>query len=103
MAAIYKRQNQCAKLFKLWEQPPPLLKETMDKFRIDLTNLKVEIARDCKDWSLLEKVCLETIDEALDVAETSKSSQALIEMCSQSWSVWSGLLDASSNLHPVPE
>lgn len=103
MAEIYGRQGRSADLLKLWEQPPPALQEIMGKFSTDLTNLKVEIASRCQDWKVLEDVCLKTIDRCLELVETSHSSQALVDLCSQTWSVWNGLLQAYNHLYSIEE
>lgn len=69
MGEIFARQAKCSELFEHWEHPPAALQDLMTKHRGDLWGMKIRLARESKEWSLLESQCLAYIERIISQQE----------------------------------
>ena len=103
MADIFGRQGQCGELFALWDNPPAALEGLIKKHREDLLSIKTRLLRQHGNWELLEKHCLECIQETISQLSLMKDSKPLWELCAWRWDLWNALMEAITNLRPRPE
>ncbi|KAI4618609.1 hypothetical protein J4E80_005211 [Alternaria sp. BMP 0032] len=71
MGEIFARQAKCSELFEHWNHPPAALQDVMTKHRGDLWGMKIRLARQSKEWSLLESQCLAYIERIISQQERS--------------------------------
>ncbi|CAO2648943.1 Nn.00g098920.m01.CDS01 [Neocucurbitaria sp. VM-36] len=95
MAEIFRRQDRCAELFSLWDDPPSSLKKLMRTHRDDLISLKTRLLRQQNDWLLLENHCYDSIEEVISQLNLVQDSKSLWELCAWRWDLWNGLLQAT--------
>ncbi|KAJ4344407.1 uncharacterized protein N0V89_012149 [Didymosphaeria variabile] len=62
MAAIYERQNRCAELFQLWDNPTPTVQRIIDGASWDFALLRIEVAHRQNEWQHVETMCYRLID-----------------------------------------
>lgn len=108
MAAIYERQNRCAELFQLWNNPPPVVQKVLDGATWDFELLKIEVAQRQGEWQLVETTCHRLIDNIYKAGNTTNGNptaarNAMIEFCTMGWTVWTSLLDAATHLYTGEE
>jgi N-terminal acetyltransferase B complex non-catalytic subunit len=95
MAAIFARQNRCRELMDLWQAPPEHLKPVLKLHEQDLQTIKLKLLVDAKNWPLVTKFCLETIEEVVaKLATEDNSNSGILELCGRRWDLWSALLCA---------
>ena len=95
MAEIFRRQDRCAELFSLWDNPPTSLKKLMKTHRDDLISLKTRLLKQQNDWLLLENHCYDSIEEVISQLNLVQDSKSLWELCAWRWDLWSALLQAT--------
>ncbi|KAI4918402.1 hypothetical protein J4E90_002786 [Alternaria incomplexa] len=71
MGEIFARQAKCSELFEHWNHPPAALQDLMTKHRGDLWGMKIRLARQSKEWSLLESQCLAYVERIISQQERS--------------------------------
>ncbi|KAI4708553.1 hypothetical protein J4E89_006609 [Alternaria sp. Ai002NY15] len=89
MGEIFARQAKCSELFEHWNHPPAALQDLMTKHRGDLWGMKIRLARQSKEWSLLESQCLAYIERIISQQES------LRETCAWKKDIWTSLLAAA--------
>jgi hypothetical protein len=95
MASIFKRQNRCAELHGLWDDPPKALEELYKRHQSDLLNVMIKALWEQGEFTLLEELCLATIEETRsDLIRVGKPN--LWELCAWRWDLWAALLSAVS-------
>jgi N-terminal acetyltransferase B complex non-catalytic subunit len=108
MAAIYERQNRCAELFQLWDNPPSAVKKIIDGASWDLALLGIEVAHRQKEWQLVEAMCYKLLNMIRQSGNSTTGDPSAVkaktfnisDMC---WIMWKSLLDATTHLHPHAE
>ncbi|PVI00260.1 hypothetical protein DM02DRAFT_593085 [Periconia macrospinosa] len=103
MAHIYCRQNRCAELEQLWTAPSPTMDELRSKYDSDIRLLLIESIRKCENWSLLESICEKTLSTVFERVEMEKSPQALVQLCTAEWIIWTSIIDAITHLYSEKE
>lgn len=103
MADIYKRQDRCAELFALWDNPPAALKGPMKTYRDELLSLKTRLLKQQEDWLALESHCLSCIEDTVSQRNLAQDSKSLWELCAWRWDLWGALLAAIKAIHPGKE
>ena len=108
MATIYERQNRCAELFQLWENPPPVVQKVINGAKWDFDLLKIEVARRQEQWEIVWKICYDLIDAIIKTgnatdSDPSAARTAMVDLCTMGWTVWKNILDAADHLYPGGE
>ncbi|KAF2645691.1 hypothetical protein P280DRAFT_545626 [Massarina eburnea CBS 473.64] len=100
MAWLYQRQKRCADLENLWmDARNPVGSQLLLKYESDMRLILVRAAQECQDWKSLEKICTDAIDSALKSLDNEKSIAPLKQICTTGWLVWSGFLEATTNIY----
>ncbi|KAH7391804.1 N-acetyltransferase B complex non catalytic subunit-domain-containing protein [Pyrenochaeta sp. MPI-SDFR-AT-0127] len=103
MADIYRRQDRCAELFALWDNPPLALQGLMKTYRDELLNMKTRMLRQQEDWPALESHCLSCIEDTISQLNLAQDSKSLWELCAWRWDLWGALLVATEAIRPGKE
>jgi hypothetical protein len=97
MADLFKTQDRCDELFRLWEAPSESLKPIFKRHRDDVLALLTRAAKENEDWVLLERLCVETIDEKLaDSSDTGDDRSKISELCARRSDLWGSLISAAN-------
>jgi N-terminal acetyltransferase B complex non-catalytic subunit len=92
MATIYRRQNRCGELSKLFSRSNPAMQPFL-KYESDLRVLLVQAAQEREDWKTLEDLCVSVVHDVLQQGDLDRLNQ----LCTSEWPIVSGYLRTLEN------
>ena len=103
MAEIFKRQNRCSELERLWEKPPntSLRQIILDRHRDDLNAVMLRALLEREDWPLLERHCQDVVTKTISNSQAAAEAKSGVwELCAWRSDVWNGLMKAVTMNRP---